>query len=90
MKKLLLFIPLLVGCASVRFVTTERGKIVDEQGRALTIIGDPPMSCIDEKGNIIADGYFVYQKDANSFLIDEFGKDYVVVKNPHCQVGRND
>lgn len=89
MKKLLLFLPLLTGCASVRYAQTDHGQIVDEHKQSLSILGNPRMTCVDSKGKVIADGYFVYQQDDGAFIIDEFGKQYLTVENPVCQLGNN-
>lgn len=90
MRKLILLSLLFTGCASVRWVTTDHGQVVDEQNRKLNIVGNPRITCYNERNEIVADGYFVYQKDDKSFLIDEFGKQYVTVKNPKCRLGSND
>jgi hypothetical protein len=91
MKKLLLILPLLfVGCSYVRWVTTDKnGQIINDDKRPVNIIGNPEMACYDSKNQLITRGYFVRQTEEGSFLIDEFGKRYVLVENPNCRLGRD-
>lgn len=81
---------LLTSCTFVRFATVDHGQIVDQSKRPLDIEGRPRMTCINSKKQVVADGYFVFQKDDGSFVIDEFGKRYVTVKNPVCLLGSNE
>ena len=81
---------LVTGCASVRFATVDHGRIVDEKNRTLNILGRPRMTCRGNVGQVIADGYFVQQTEDGSFIIDEFGKQYVKVVNPKCELGSNE
>lgn len=90
MKKLILLSFLFTGCASVRFVTVNHGQVVDDHNRKLNIVGNPRITCYNDKNEIVADGYFVYENDDKSFLVDEFGKQYVTVKNPKCRLGSNE
>lgn len=80
----------LVGCSSIRYVTLENGRIVTEHNKPVNIVGNPQICCFDSTGNVIAEGIFVYQRDDGAFLIDEYGKDYKIVKNPYCRLGSND
>lgn len=91
MKKLLVVLPCLffMGCASIRYVETSHGQIVSDKRQPLNIVGNPRLTCLDSSGKVLADGYFVRQLDDGSFLIDEFGRRYVVVKNPVCQFNVN-
>ena len=85
----LLLVPLLftAGCVSFRWVTVEKGQIVNENRQPLAILGNPVMACFNWKNELVAEGYFVQQNDDGSFLVDEFGKEYVVVQNPNCRLG---
>lgn len=91
MKYLWLAVPLLLtGCSSVRWVTVEKGQIVNDNRRPVNIVGNPVMTCFDSSNQLIAEGYFVRQQEDGSFLIDEFGKAYVTVPNPNCRLGPNE
>jgi hypothetical protein len=89
MKYLIFLLPVLLlsSCSSIRWVTVEKGQIVNENRQPLTIVGNPPIACFDSANKLIAEGYFVRQNDDGSFLVDEFGKDYITVKNPNCRLG---
>lgn len=92
MKKLLLFIPILAlsSCSYFKWVTVDKnGQIINENKKSVNIMGNPQMSCFDSKNLLIAKGYFVRQEEDGSFLIDEFGKDFVTVENPNCLLGNN-
>lgn len=90
MRRLLLLIPLLTSCTSIRFVHTDHGQILDNQNRQLSVIGRPRMTCYDTNGLVVADGYFLGQTARGSFLIDEYGKKFVLVLDPICRVGNNE
>jgi hypothetical protein len=90
MKKLLLIFPLFfVGCSEVRYVTVEHGQIINDDKRPVNIVGNPEMACYDSKNQLITKGYFVRQTEEGNFIIDEFGKRYVLVENPNCRLGRD-
>lgn len=78
---------LLTSCSYVRWVTVEKGQIINENKKPVNIVGNPQMSCYDSKNELVAKGYFVRQQDDGSFLIDEFGTRYVIVENPNCLLG---
>ncbi len=88
MRYLLLILPILFlsACVSFRWITVENGQIVNENRRPSNVVGNPTMACYDSYNNLIAEGYFVVQNTDNSFIIDEFGKDYVNVTNPRCRI----
>jgi hypothetical protein len=90
MKKLFILLSLLTGCVSIRWVTTDHGRIVDTHNLPVNIVGNPRLTCTNVRGEVVADGYFVRQLDDGAFLIDEFGKRYVVVENPVCRLGSNE
>ena len=77
---------MLTSCGSIRFVTVEHGRILTENKQSLQIIGNPVITCYNRQNELIATGYFVKQKE-DSFIIDEYGKDYVEVKNSICKLG---
>jgi hypothetical protein len=82
---------LLSSCSYFKWVTLDRnGQIINENKRLVNIIGNPQMECYNSQNQLVAKGYFVRQENDGSFLIDEFGKQYVVVENPNCLLGRND
>ena len=92
MKYLIFIMPLLLSsCVSLRWVTVDKsGQVINENGYALNIVGNPVMTCYNWKNELVVKGYFVRQNDDGSFLIDEFGKRYVTVKNPNCRLGPNE
>lgn len=92
MRYLLFLIPLLAlsSCSYFKWVTTDKnGQIINEDKRPVNIVGNPQMSCFNSKNQLIAKGYFVRQEEDGSFLVDEFGKRYVVVEKPNCVLGNN-
>jgi hypothetical protein len=91
-NKIIYFISFLffIGCSSIKFITIEHGKIVTNTGQPINLVGNPRLTCYSNKGEIIADGYFVRQDVNNAFIIDEFGKTYVTISNPVCRLGRNE
>jgi hypothetical protein len=90
MKKLFLLCPLcFMGCASVQWVQTDHGRVVSEHGQTLNIVGNPRLTCYKENA-LITDGYFVRQTEEGTFLIDEFGKRFVLIENPVCRVNSNE
>jgi hypothetical protein len=90
MKYLVFIIPLLLSsCVSFRWITVEKGQIVNENRQPLNIVGNPVMACYNWKKELVANGYFVQQNDDGSFLVDEFGKDYVTVETPNCRLGND-
>jgi hypothetical protein len=89
MKKLIPLLLLFTGCASVKFVQTDHGQIVNEHNQPIHIAGNPRITCFDVYGKVIADGYYVRKLDNGSIVVDEFGKRYMVVPHPVCQLGSN-
>lgn len=93
MNKLFWIVPLLLvcsSCTSIRWATVEKGQIVNEKRQPLNIVGSPRITCLDPKGNVVADGFFVRQTQEGNFIVDEFGKRYVLVINPVCRLGENE
>lgn len=89
--KYLILLPILFlfsGCASVRFVTVEKGCVVTQNHEAVSIIGNPRFTCYKE-GNLIADGYFVQYNSNGTILIDDFGYGYISVDSASCQINSN-
>jgi hypothetical protein len=81
---------LLTSCTSIRYVETDHGHIITDRGQPVNIIGNPRLTCFNQSGEVIADGFFVRQLDDGSFVIDEFGFDYLIVNNPLCQLNSNE
>ena len=89
-KFLFLLIPFVAGCSSVRLVQTDHGRVVDQAYRPVDIVGNPRLTCFNKNNDLIADGFFVYQKDNGDFVIDEFGVGYKTVSDPRCIFNSND
>jgi hypothetical protein len=91
MKKLLLLVPFLfIGCSSIRFVTIEHGRIVTQNNQPVNIVGNPPMICHYEDSQQTFEGYFMYQKDDETIVLDDFGRGTIqLMDNPICQLGFN-
>jgi hypothetical protein len=88
MKYLIFIVPfLLSSCSSIRWITVEKGQAITENREPVTILGNPQLSCFNWKNELIAEGYFVRQTENGSFLVDEFGKDFVLVTDPNCRLG---
>lgn len=89
MKYLWILVPLLMtGCASVRYVTTDHGRIVDQNHQQVYIEGNPPMIChYIERPTLTYSGYFMYQKDDGTILLDHFGKRTIFLTGePVCEL----
>ena len=80
----------LVGCSSIRWITTDHGQIITDRQQRVSIVGNLEMACYDVSGNVIAEGFFVKQTDDGAFVIDQYGTSYIVVPNPFCRLGPND
>ena len=87
MKKILLLIPLLtIGCSSIKLITTDHGQIVNQDYKPIKIVGNPQMICYNSRNEVIAEGYFVRQREDDAFILDDFGAGYIVVKYPVCKI----
>jgi hypothetical protein len=89
MKYLLLLSPLLLtSCSSIRFVTVEHGQLVAQDNRSVNIVGNPPMVCHYGKSPKTFSGYFMYQKEEGTILLDDFGRGTIELSgNPVCTLG---
>lgn len=87
MRYLWLVIPLaLIGCSSVRFVTTDHGRLVTQDGTHVNIVGNPPMVCTTSSGKVYS-GYFEYQDDDGTIVLDDFGRGTFYLRdNPKCEL----
>ena len=78
---------LMTGCSSVRYVTVDHGHIVTQDNKHIDIIGNPPMMCHYTDSTKIFSGYFIYQKDDGTIVLDDFGRRNVYLKgNPICEL----
>ncbi len=84
MKKLIILSLLLTGCAASRYKVVgweeATNKVLLNNGATAHILGNPRITCYTKHGFLLANGYFVKVED-NYLVIDEFGKDYIRVKN---------
>jgi len=84
MKKLICLVLLLTGCATFNFRIVgwynEDTEVLTSNGTFVRIIGNPRITCFTKAGTKLADGIFVTVHD-NDLIVDEWGKDYVHVKN---------
>lgn len=89
MKYFWFVIPLmLIGCSSVRFVTVSHGQLVTQDNRPVNIVGNPPMVCHYENSTQKFSGYFMYQKEDGTILLDDFGRGTIeLLDSPVCTLG---
>ncbi|MGH7974894.1 MAG: hypothetical protein ACREBR_05165 [bacterium] len=93
MKNLWLVVPLLLtGCATfnhklVNWPDSSETGVRTDGGEYIQIVGNPRITCFNHAGVVIADGLFVRidddrcNGDCAFLVVDEFGKDYVRVRN---------
>lgn len=84
MKKLLPFLFLLTGCASFPFRVTgwnTPNHVVLDDNQPAIVLGNPRITCRTTRGFVVADGLFVEINDENYLVVDEFGKEYLLVPN---------
>jgi hypothetical protein len=48
------------------------------------------MTCKDTTGQVLADGYYLGQTEDGSFVLDEYGVDYITISNPNCELNSNE
>lgn len=88
MKKLLLLVPfILFGCSSIKWVIVEKGQIVTQDNQPISILGNPPITCYYENSLQTFSGYFMYQRDDGSMLLDDFGRGTIqLMDSPICRL----
>lgn len=75
MRYLWLLVPLmLTSCTSIRYVTTDHGHLVTDKQERVQIIGNPPVECNLVGFNKVYSGYFMYQDDDGSIVLDDYGR----------------
>ena len=81
---------LLVGCATFNHKLVywpDHDSIRTVDGQVINIVGNPHITCYNKTGALLADGIFVRVNDDHCtgdctyIIVDEFGKDYVQVRN---------
>lgn len=78
---LLLLVPLMLSsCTSIRYITTDHGRLVTENNKPVEILGNPPVDCQVAGTDTVYSGYFMYQADDGTILLDEFGTDVVKLR----------
>lgn len=90
MRKLLLLLPFLAGCATFSHKIVnwpDHEGILTADKQVINIVGNPRLTCYNKQGKVLADGLFVRVEDdrctgdCTFLLVDEFGKDYIHVRN---------
>jgi hypothetical protein len=91
MRYLIFIIPLLLSsCVPFKWITVDKsGQVINENRQPLAIVGNPVMQCFNWKNELVVNGYFVRQTKEGNFIIDEFGKDFVLVTDPNCRLGND-
>jgi len=89
MKYLFLLIPLaLSSCASIKWITLDHGQIVTDKGQRVDIIGNLPLFCHYDNSSYTFSGYFMFQKEDGTIVLDDFGRGIILLKyNPICRLG---
>ena len=83
---------LTTGCATfnhklVSWPDSSETGVRTVDGQYLQIVGNPRVTCYNKQGNQLADGLFVRIEadhcsgDCTFLVVDEFGKDYIRVRN---------
>jgi hypothetical protein len=86
MKKLFIVsLFLFSGCVSLPLRISGWSDISNREyltnNNPINIVGNPELTCYNKNNQLIADGYFVKITNKNKLEIDEFGKDYVYLRN---------
>lgn len=71
---------LVTGCSSIRYVTTDHGRLVTQDGKPVDMIGNPPLICHTEKGKTYS-GYFEYQDEDGTIVLDNFGRGITIIRD---------
>ena len=92
MKRLFLLSSLIgfIGCSSIRYVTVDHGHIITQNGQKVNIVGNPPMICytIDNRKY---SGYFEYQDDDGTIVLDDFGRGTILIRTDvRCELRLDD
>lgn len=89
MKYLWLTFPLFfIGCSSIKFVTMDHGQIVTQDNKPVDIVGNPPLVCYYKNSSQTFSGYFMYQREDGTILLDNFGRGIIELSgNPICKLG---
>ena len=89
MKYLWLVIPLFfMGCSTIKFVTVEHGQIITQNHKPVNIVGNPPLTCHYENSTQVFSGYFEYQKEDGTIVLDNFGQGTIeLMGNSICKLG---
>lgn len=92
MRYLWLAIPLLLSsCTSIRYVTVEDRHLVTDAHARVNIVGNPPMDCQYDGSDEVFSGFFMYQEDNGTILLDAFGKGVIRLSgSPICTLNRDD
>lgn len=78
---------LLTSCSSIKYVTIDHGQIVTQNNKAISIVGNPPMVCHYANSTKTWSGYFMYLKDDQTIVLDNFGKGNIeMADNPICEL----
>ncbi len=91
MKYTLILVSLLLmaGCSSIKYVTVEHGQIVTDQHQPVDILGNPPVECHYQGYSKVYSGYFMYQDDDGSIVLDDFGRGIIILHGkPICVLSR--
>jgi hypothetical protein len=88
MRSLWLVAPLLlVGCSSIKYVTVDHGRIVTQDNKHVNIVGNPPMVCHYPNSTMTFSGYFIYQQDDGTIVLDDFGRGNIYLQSdPICEL----
>ena len=75
MKYLILLAPLLLSsCTSIQYVRTDNNRLVTDKSKPVNIVGNPPVACNLVGFNKVYTGYFMYQDDDGSVVLDDYGR----------------
>jgi hypothetical protein len=75
MKYLWLLAPLLLSsCTSIQYVRTHDNLLFTQDKQPVDIVGNPPLACHLTGFNKVYTGYFMYQDDAGTIFLDDYGR----------------
>ena len=64
----------LSSCASISFITLDRGQLVTQDREPVNIVGNPPMDCTYPDSEEVFSGFFMYKTDDGVIVLDAFGQ----------------